>query len=59
MSEMCGLELKKHNVTCISLWPGLVQTEAIVAAKESIEKKVYIDNTSIELATAHCYNITK
>ena len=40
MSEMCGKELKKHNVTCVSLWPGLVQTEAIVAAKESFEKTV-------------------
>merc|ERR1712150_426 len=38
ISEMCGKELKKHNVTCVSLWPGLVQTEAIVAAKDKIEK---------------------
>ena len=40
MSEMCGRELKKHNVTCLSLWPGLVQTEAILAAKETIQKAV-------------------
>ena len=40
MSEMCGKELKAHNVTCISLWPGVVQTEAIVAMKDKIETKV-------------------
>ena len=40
MSEMCGKELKAHGVTCVSLWPGLVQTEAIVAIKDKIETKV-------------------
>ena len=40
MSEMCGKELKKHNVTCMSLWPGLVQTEHMVAAKDSFKKAV-------------------
>ena len=45
MSEMCGKELKKHNVTCLSLWPGLVQTEAILAAKDTIQKAVrYVNN---------------
>ena len=43
MSEMCGKELKKHNVTCLSLWPGLVQTEAILAAKDTIQKAVGFD----------------
>ena len=43
MSEMCGKELKKHNVTCLSLWPGLVQTEAILAAKDTIQKAVSFD----------------
>ena len=47
MSEMCGKELKKHNVTCLSLWPGLVQTEAILAAKDTIQKAVrYVNNQS-------------
>ena len=36
MSEMCGKELKKHNVTCLSLWPGLVQTEHIMAMTISV-----------------------
>jgi len=38
MSEMCGKELKEHNVTCVSLWPGLVQTETLMAAKDQLEK---------------------
>jgi len=37
MSEMCGKELKKHSVTCLSLWPGLVQTENIIAAKDKFK----------------------
>ena len=40
MSEMCGKELKEHNVTCVSLWPGLVQTETLMAAKDQLEKNV-------------------
>ena len=40
MSEMCGKELKEHNVTCVSLWPGLVQTENLMAAKDQLEKGV-------------------
>jgi len=38
MSEMCGKELKKHNVACVSLWPGLVQTEHILSVKDDLEK---------------------
>ena len=40
MAEMAGAQLKKHNVTFISLWPGLVQTEYIVSRKDTIEKAV-------------------
>lgn len=29
MAADCGTELKKHNVTMISLWPGAVETEMI------------------------------
>ena len=43
MSEMCGKELKAHSVTCISLWPGLVQTEAIVASKDKFEEQVGVN----------------
>ncbi len=29
MASDCAQELKKHNVTFVSLWPGPVRTEAI------------------------------
>ena len=29
MAQDCGIELRKHNVACIALWPGPVQTEKI------------------------------
>ena len=29
MAVDCGLELKKHNVACLSLYPGAVKTELI------------------------------
>lgn len=29
----CGVELKKHNVTMISLYPGAVNTEIVVSKK--------------------------
>ena len=30
MAVDCAHELKKHNVACVSLWPGAVQTETIM-----------------------------
>lgn len=29
MAQDCAFELKKHNVACVALWPGPVQTETI------------------------------
>ena len=29
MAVDCGVELKKHNVACLSLYPGAVKTELI------------------------------
>jgi dehydrogenase/reductase SDR family protein 1 len=29
MAADCAVELKKHNVTMISLWPGPVKTEYV------------------------------
>lgn len=29
MAADMGTELKAHNITCISLWPGAVETEVI------------------------------
>lgn len=34
MAADCALELKSHNVTYISLWPGPVKTELINASKD-------------------------
>lgn len=35
MAQDCGIELKKHNVTMVSLWPGAVKTELV---NEKIDK---------------------
>ncbi len=32
MASDCAQELKRHNVTFVSLWPGPVKTETIVDA---------------------------
>ena len=34
MAADCGLELKSHNVTFISLWPGPVKTEMVQLGME-------------------------
>lgn len=33
MAADCGIELKKHNVTMVSLWPGPVKTEKIAESE--------------------------
>ncbi len=35
MAVDCGIELKSHNVACISLWPGAVKTETIAEQLET------------------------
>ena len=30
MAVDCAHELRRHNVACVSLWPGAVQTENIM-----------------------------
>jgi NAD(P)-dependent dehydrogenase (short-subunit alcohol dehydrogenase family) len=34
MSVDCGVELAKHNVTVLSLWPGAVKTEHFHALRK-------------------------
>ena len=49
MAADCGTELKKHNVTMISLWPGAVETEMIkthVLGRLSLQKGLYPDSLS-------------
>ncbi|CAD5119150.1 DgyrCDS7788 [Dimorphilus gyrociliatus] len=40
MSVDCGIELKKHNVTCVSLWPGAVKTELISAVSGEMDDRL-------------------
>ena len=41
MAGDCGIELKKHNVTMISLYPGAVKTELVMElSKKSISTAV-------------------
>ena len=51
MAVDCALELKKHGVSCISLWPGFVQTELLVdhfekkdPTQETAESRKIIEN---------------
>ena len=39
MAADCGLELKKHNVAFVSLWPGPVKTEHMLNAAENLAEK--------------------
>lgn len=40
MAVDCGIELKKHSVTCVSLWPGAVKTELISSAAENMDDRL-------------------
>ncbi|ESO00622.1 hypothetical protein HELRODRAFT_83027 [Helobdella robusta] len=44
MAVDCGIELREHNVCCVSLWPGAVKTELVdkmlTEAKEHKEQDV-------------------
>ena len=47
MAADCAHELRKHKVTCVSLWPGAVQTENvmdIIAEVEAYGGKVSTNN---------------
>lgn len=40
MSVDCGIELRSHNITCLSLYPGAVRTELIMDQMKSKDVKV-------------------
>jgi hypothetical protein len=40
MAADTAIELRKHNVASLSLWPGLVETELMQAASK--DTRVYI-----------------
>lgn len=51
MAVDCAIELKKHGISCISLWPGFVQTELLLdhfgkkdPTKENADSRKIIEN---------------
>jgi dehydrogenase/reductase SDR family protein 1 len=51
MAVDCAIELKRHNVACISLWPGAVRTELVTSIISEVEnpmKKVFEEGETIE-----------
>jgi dehydrogenase/reductase SDR family protein 1 len=60
MAADCAVELKKKNVTMISLWPGAVKTEAVAESLETAsekEKKVWEDPETVEFAGKAIVNL--
>lgn len=49
MAADCGLELKKHNVAFVSLWPGPVKTEHMLNVTENIA-----EDKKFETAEKNC-----
>jgi dehydrogenase/reductase SDR family protein 1 len=46
MAVDCAYELKQHNVAFISLWPGVVKTEAFVDLLDQKKKRSYRECTT-------------
>lgn len=46
MAADCGLELKKHNVAFVSLWPGAVKTEHMLNAAGNIADDKKFENAA-------------
>ena len=50
MAADCGIELKKHNVAMISLYPGAVKTELIQAFTKNFgNDDSKVENKEVEL----------
>jgi len=56
MAVDCGIELKRHNVAFVSLWPGAVRTELVTSIFKDADvtkhpmKKVFDEGETIEYA---------
>jgi len=51
MAVDCGIELKRHNVAVVSLWPGAVKTELVTSIYEGKEhpmKHIFDEGETIE-----------
>ena len=58
MAADCAVELRKHNVAMISLWPGPVKTEYVAAKVEKSEYPIdYIDDNSLPDRTKNYYTV--
>lgn len=62
MAADCAVELKKHNVTMVSLWPGPVKTEMIQKhvldnPDASEFKSAFMDAESVEFAGKAVVNL--
>ena len=47
MAADCAVELRKHNVACISLYPGAVRTETI---EESLQGDTILGGDKVHVA---------
>lgn len=45
MAADCALELRRHGVSYVSLWPGMVQTELL---KDHLEKSEIANNPGVK-----------
>ena len=53
MAVDCAHELKRHNVACVSLWPGAVQTETIMESLKSGAGKQKDDERGITVCNIY------
>ncbi|XP_022100921.1 dehydrogenase/reductase SDR family member 1-like [Acanthaster planci] len=47
MATDCALELRTHNVACVSLWPGIVKTESLMDMMASIPEAAKKDEQAM------------
>jgi len=57
MAADCGLELKAHNVTFISLWPGAVKTEVITQNAQKTAQNPASNETVSYGGNAHVWDL--
>jgi len=55
MSKDCGIELKTNNITCLSLYPGVVKTELMADLIEKQHPKVKVGSCGMEMKLEDMY----
>ena len=38
-----SVELKKHDIACVGLWPGLVKTERMLTLADNFKRNFHVD----------------